>query len=254
MTKRSRRLIAGGGLSVAVLVAGIVGVSLVSAHSRQTDTLVSSVKTNRADAPTPSQSATPSAQPNQLAAASSTSTTTYSELPPDGQNISMTGLSAAVQAELSYVEQYWNSPNTSKYGFIDDYDCMNFASQALVARGWTQDSVWSSDADGTAADSTTAWRSSTAFMNYLEDHPEKATALSDAERSQVQVGDIVQFNWDGSGDRDHTGIVTRIDTDASGHISIYYAAHTDNTLTRSVDWAITVLHPGGTAYYWHLND
>ena len=68
----------------------------------------------------------------------------------------------------------------------------------------------------------------------------------------MKVGDIVQFDWDDSGDRDHTGIVTSVTTEADGSITIHYAGHTDATFDRSVDWAITELHPGGVAYYWSI--
>ena len=37
-----------------------------------------------------------------------------------------------------------------------------------------------------------------------------------------------------------------------GSITILYAGHTDPTWDRSVDWAITELHPGGVAYYWSI--
>ena len=69
-------------------------------------------------------------------------------------------------------------------------------------------------------------------------HPERATPLSDAQRDQVKVGDIAQFDWDNSGDRDHTAIVTRVDKTASG-MQIYYAGHTNDTdFSRSTIVAI----------------
>ena len=68
----------------------------------------------------------------------------------------------------------------------------------------------------------------------------------------VKVGDVVQFDWDDSGDRDHTGVVTSVVTERDGSIEIRYAGHTDATLDRSVDWAITEYHPGGVAYYWSI--
>lgn len=86
-----------------------------------------------------------------------------------------------------------------------------------------------------AVNSSASWRSSTAFSDWLSEHGELAAALDDSERDQLAVGDIVQFDWDNSGDPDHTGIVTRIDHNADGSISVYYAGHTDNTLLRSVD-------------------
>jgi hypothetical protein len=61
----------------------------------------------------------------------------------------------------------------------------------------------------------------------------------------------VQFDWDNSGDRDHTAIVSRIEG-TGDNIVISYAGHTDDTDYLSVDYAITEKHPGGTAYYWSI--
>ena len=65
------------------------------------------------------------------------------------------------------------------------------------------------------------------------------------------TGDIVQFDWDNSGDRDHTGIVSKVEGSGDG-ISISYASHTEDADYRTVDFAITERHPGGTAYYWSV--
>ena len=67
----------------------------------------------------------------------------------------------------------------------------------------------------------------------------------------MSVGDIVQFDWDQSGDRDHTGIVTKVTHDDGG-TQVYFAGHTLDSDYRSVDTAITEDHPGGAVYYWHI--
>jgi hypothetical protein len=77
-------------------------------------------------------------------------------------------------------------------------------------------------------------------------------ALLVPARDRVVLGDIVQFDWDGNGDRDHTGIVTRVDRTSVG-TKVYFAGHTEDSDYRDVDQAITKDHPGGTAYYWHLS-
>jgi hypothetical protein len=157
---------------------------------------------------------------------------------------------AAVEAQLAYVLKYWKHYNTAEYGVVPDNDCVDFASQSLIVRGWTMDDDWWSDGTGEDFDFSSAWVSSTAFMNYLEESG-RARALTDSQRDQVKLGDIVQFDWDNSGDRDHTGVVTRI-TGTGDNIEIYYAGHTDDTDYRSVDWAITVNHPGASVYYWSI--
>jgi Putative amidase domain len=162
------------------------------------------------------------------------------------------GLSPAVADQLEYVYAHWDDTESDRFGYLDDNDCVNFASQSLLARGWTTGDEWWYDESGDAYGGADAWISSTALMDYLEQHPERATALTDDQRDQVKVGDIVQFDWDDSGDRDHTGIVTSVEKELDGSITILYAGHTDATWDRSVDWAITQHHPGAVAYYWSI--
>jgi len=161
-------------------------------------------------------------------------------------------LSAAVTAQVDYALAHWSleNYNTAEWGVLGENDCVNFASQAMIARGWTMDGVWSSPKKGNAYDASVAWRSSTAFMNYIESTG-RATALTDQQRDQVKVGDIVQFDWDNSGDRDHTGIVTKVEK-VGDTVAISFAGHTLDSDYRSVDTAITVDHPGGAAYYWSV--
>ncbi|WP_395244330.1 amidase domain-containing protein [Agromyces sp. MMS24-K17] len=161
-------------------------------------------------------------------------------------------VTAAVAAQLAYVEAHWQDTENDEFGYLEESDCVNFASQSLLERGWQVDDEWRHTEDGDPYASSPAWISSTAFRDYLEEHPERATALTDDQRDQVKVGDIVQFDWDDSGDRDHTGIVTAVTVEADGSISIAYAGHTDATWDRTVDEAIHVIHPGGTAYYWSI--
>ncbi|MFF2272028.1 amidase domain-containing protein [Agromyces sp. NPDC058136] len=171
----------------------------------------------------------------------------------DGLELDWASLSDPVTAQMEYVEANWSSEWSDEFGFIDENDCMDFASQSLLARGWDEDEDWWY-AVGDAYESSAAWRSSTAFMEYLEEHPEKATALSDAQRAEVKVGDIVQFDWDVSGDRDHTGIVTAVIVNDDGSVDIRYAGHTDATWDRSVDWSISEYHPGAEVWYWSIAD
>lgn len=156
-----------------------------------------------------------------------------------------------IDKQMTYLMKYWSTRNSAVYGEIGDNDCVNFTSQSLIARGWKMDDSWWHNQDGGTNHYANAWASSTAMMNYFKDRPEKATALTDQQRDKVAIGDIVQFDWDNSGDRDHTGVVTRIEG-TGADIKIYFAGHTTDSDFRSVDTAITTDHPGATAYYWHL--
>ena len=174
------------------------------------------------------------------------------EAPTARGGIEWASLSPTVAAQLEYVYAHWDDTASEQFGYIHRNDCVNFASQSLFARGWATDHEWWYNESGDAYTSSKAWVSSTNLMWYLEEHPERATPLTDDQRDQVKAGDIVQFDWDRSGDRDHTGIVTSVEPELDGSITIEYAGHTDATWDRPVDWAITVLHPGGVAYYWSI--
>lgn len=174
------------------------------------------------------------------------------ELRVDGDALSYSyDITSPVDAQMAYVFTHWNDYNLAEYGSLVDTDCANFASQSLLERGWTMDEDWWAEGTGDDFDFSKAWVSSTFFMNYVEEHPELATALDDTQRNQVKVGDIVQFDWDNSGDRDHTGIVSKVETTDAG-TQVYYAGHTDDTDYRTVDEAITVIHPGASVYYWSI--
>jgi hypothetical protein len=164
----------------------------------------------------------------------------------------LASLSPAVAEQMEYARAHWQDTSSDQFGFLPENDCVNFTSQSLLARGWETDDEWWYSDDGDPWAHPPAWISSTAFMEYLEEHPERATALTDAQRDQVKVGDVVQFDWDDSGDRDHTGVVTSVKAELDGSITIRYAGHTEATWDRSVDWAITEYHPGGVAYYWSI--
>ncbi|MBG6059259.1 hypothetical protein RCH16_002571 [Cryobacterium sp. MP_M5] len=151
-----------------------------------------------------------------------------------------------VTAQTTYALAHWDDYNTDEYGSIGGNDCVNFTSQSLVARGWAMDADWSFDTG--SLQYSPAWASSTAFAAYLAAHPERATPLSDTQRNLVKVGDIVQFDWDDSGDEDHTGIVTRVEKTGQS-ARIYYAGHTSNTDYESVDES---LRNGGTVSFWSV--
>ncbi|WP_353828470.1 amidase domain-containing protein [Agromyces sp. SYSU T0242] len=157
-----------------------------------------------------------------------------------------------VLAQLDYVLAYWSEYNDEEWGVLEGNDCVNFASQSLVARGWAEGADWYHHGD--PYESSPSWRSSTAFRTWLAGHPELATELDDDERDEVRLGDIVQFDWDDSGDRDHTGVVTRIERGDDGEVRIAFAGHTKDSAYRDVDRAITVEHPGADVHYWRLAD
>lgn len=152
-----------------------------------------------------------------------------------------------IDAQVGYVLAYWSSYNSAEYPVIDGYDCANFASQSLIARGWSMDGGWYLDR-GTGAMSP-SWASSTALRDYLRTRTDRATELDDSQRSQVKVGDIAQFDWDGSGDRDHTAVVTRVERTDAG-TKVWVGGHTKDADFWDVDTALAT--GGGSVSYFSI--
>ncbi len=83
----------------------------------------------------------------------------------------------------------------------------------------------------TTVAASATWVSSTAMSDWLASRPDLATHLTYAQRAEVRVGDIVQFNWTGVGSSwDHTAVVSKIVVDPSGTQHIWYAEHTNHQL------------------------
>ncbi|WP_213816442.1 amidase domain-containing protein [Glaciihabitans sp. dw_435] len=160
--------------------------------------------------------------------------------------------SPAVVAEMTYIDAHWNSRNTAEFGSLGG-DCVNFTSQALLARGWPMDDTWWHTNTAGSSDYSSAWVSSTALLHYLEKHPTLAVQHRADDTADIVVGDIIQFDWDNSGDRDHTAIVSRV-TGTGADRQIFAAEHTPDAYLSSVETIITKNHPGADVYYWHLAD
>ncbi|MET4156520.1 amidase domain-containing protein [Agromyces sp. PvR057] len=155
---------------------------------------------------------------------------------------------AGIDAQLAYVATYWSSYNSAQYPVFGGVDCANFASQSLVARGWAMDGGWFYD--GSTGTMSSSWSSSTALRDYLLSQPARATALDDSQRAQVKVGDIAQFDWDSSGDRDHTAVVTRVEQTDAG-TRVWVGGHTKDIDYWDVDEALA--SGGGSVTYFSIH-
>ena len=167
-------------------------------------------------------------------------------VPPSGQ----AARSASVTRETDYLARYWQHGNPA-YGNFGGTDCVNFTSQALHARGWAMTSAWGTSTVLGRRAATRTWVSSTAFGRWLATRPDLAVPLDSAQRDRVRVGDVVQFDWDASGDRDHTAVVSRV-VQRSGRTEIEVAEHSPAGLHDSVDDLVAAHGGHGVVHYWHL--
>lgn len=151
-----------------------------------------------------------------------------------------------VIAQLDYAEKHYKSPNKETFGDLGGTDCVNFVSQTLLSRGWNLNPDWTYKPKFSRA-----WISSTGFREYLLTKPELATELTWEDRDLIQVGDVVQFDWDNSGDRDHTAIISGIQI-TNGKRELLHSSHSP----AAFDWPITELlaeqDKRTKVYFWQL--
>jgi hypothetical protein len=153
-----------------------------------------------------------------------------------------------VVKQIAYAEKHYKSPNRQTFGDLGGTDCVNFVSQTLLNRGWNLNPDWTY-----RPEFSRAWISSTGFREYLLTKPELATELTWNERELVQVRDVVHFDWDNSGDRDHTAIISGIQV-INGKRELLHTSHSP----AAFDWSITELlaeqDDRTQVYFWKLTN
>ena len=159
--------------------------------------------------------------------------------------------SPETKAQVAYAKKHYDDPNAEGFGDLGLVDCANFTSQTLLARGWEMTPEWGAWKDDQGQQYTRAWISSTAFMECLEANPQLATPLTWQEQNKVSVGDIVQFDWDNSGDRDHTTIVSSILVKDHSRL-LLLAQHSPSGFNFPITAAIAKHGPTTKVYFWHL--
>ena len=153
-----------------------------------------------------------------------------------------------VEAQLDYLTAHWSERNSSEFGSLGATDCVNFTSQGLLARGWEMDDEWWHFSILGWHRYGRPWTSSTAFRDYLAAHPELGDPIDAAD---AQVGDVVQFDWDSSGNRDHTATVSRIDENGG----IFVIQHSSDRQFEPVTQLVADHADGaGDVFYWHPTD
>lgn len=155
----------------------------------------------------------------------------------------------AVTKQVEYAKTHYKNSNTKEFGDLGSVDCVNFTSQTLLARGWKMTPMWGQAYRNGKMEYTRAWINSTGFKEFLTKHPELATPVAYEDRDQIVVGDVVQFDWDNSGDRDHTGIISGIRDDGT----LLVSSHSPSAFDWPLDEVImSSFSPLTKTYFWHL--
>lgn len=148
------------------------------------------------------------------------------------------------KAMAAYAEKYWSRYNPA----YPDYnpgggDCTNFVSQSLKAGGWKDVTGSSSDFHKWFSNSTAqsdSWVGVNEF-SWFALSSKRVTGLANVY--QLDVGDVLQMDFDKDGSKDHSMIVTY----RSSQGVPYLTYHSTNTFRRSVA-SIVASYPN-SAYY-----
>ncbi|MFI5792216.1 amidase domain-containing protein [Streptomyces sp. NPDC051677] len=156
-----------------------------------------------------------------------------------------TGTAYDYKAMATYAEKYWNVYNKDYPDFNNHTaggDCTNFVSQSLKAGGWKHVpgyvydyTKWFGNAD-IQSDSFVGVNE----WSWFAQNSKRTTALANVY--QLEVGDVLQMDFDRDGSKDHTMIVTY---KANGIPYLTY--HSNNTLRKSLSSIIT---QNPNAYYY----
>ncbi|MEU4212449.1 amidase domain-containing protein [Streptomyces sp. NPDC026206] len=134
-------------------------------------------------------------------------------------------------AMASYAEKYWRSYNPAYRKFNSaGGDCTNFISQALKAGGWKDEAGSSSDYHKwwyNSENQSDSWVGANEW-SWFTMSSKRATNLANVY--QMDVGDILQMDFDGDGSKDHSMITTY----RSRAGIPYLTYHSTNTFRKSV--------------------
>ena len=169
--------------------------------------------------------------------------TTY---PAPAKPKTLTGAALDYKAMATYAEKYWSNynPNYPNYnGHGAGGDCTNFVSQSLKAGGWKHIpgyvydyTKWFGNAD-IQSDSFVGVNE----WSWFAQNSKRTTSLANVY--QLDVGDVLQMDFDKNGSKDHTMIVTY----RSPQGVPYVTYHSNNTYRRSVA-SLVASYPNAAFY------
>ncbi|MET8243178.1 amidase domain-containing protein [Streptomyces sp. NPDC005202] len=150
------------------------------------------------------------------------------------------------QAMAAYAKKYWNNYNPDYPNFNGQGaggDCTNFVSQSLKAGGWKHVPGYTSDFHKWFGNSEIQSDSFVGVNEFSWFALSSKRVTSLANVYQLDVGDVLQMDFNKDGSKDHTMIVTS----RSAQGVPYLTYHSTNTYNRSVA-SIIASYPNA-AYY-----
>ena len=159
---------------------------------------------------------------------------------------------------MAYARQWWNSRNPNFPAFT--VDCTNFISQCLLAggapmwgapnrgRGWWITGGWRSGREGHYPNETWSysWSVSHSLRWYLETSKRGLTAKQVSSVSELEIGDVIFYDFQGIGVINHSTIVTSI-RNGIPHVH----AHTNNSENRPYQYTNSGAYTPNIKYYFY---
>lgn len=163
-------------------------------------------------------------------------------------------------AVKDYVDTYWDDYNPDYVAYGND--CTNFASQAIHAGGipmYIQPNGSDANPSWYYNINANGWLKSLSWINvdHLFDLLRNYSTIDAvaSNLSGMKIGDIIQYDKYSDGDKDHTAIVSYIETpnwDPTQRF-VYVSYHT--TDRHNVSWDFYALsYPNTSTYFTHIND
>ena len=138
---------------------------------------------------------------------------------------------------VQYAENYWNNRNPHFRYFGDD-NCTNFVSQVLFAGGIPMEYAdspskgwWYRHKGGGRDQWSYSWSVAHALYSYLmqpRSHGLRAVVYDRPE--QLQLGDLISYDWEGDGRWNHFTVVTYVNK--QGNVLV----HANSTNSRYRNW------------------
>ncbi|WP_088549372.1 amidase domain-containing protein [Paenibacillus aquistagni] len=157
---------------------------------------------------------------------------------------------------VEYAEQWWNEPNPRFEIF--ELDCTNYVSQCLFAGGAPMDYTGRRESGWWyrgKVNGKESWSYSWSVANSLEHFLLSSKAGLRAELvnhpNELKLGDVIQYDWDGDGNYQHSTIVTAFDLYGMPLVN----AHTTNSRHRYWDYQDSYAWNEATNYrFFHIAD
>ena len=157
----------------------------------------------------------------------------------------------------AYADRWWQEGNPEFETFA--VDCTNYVSQCLFAggapinyTGKRETGWWYKGYAGNREWWSFSWTVSDSLQRYLSTGRSSGLRAEVVKRpEQLMLGDVIQYDWDGNGQFQHSTIVTAFDAGGMPLVN----AHTVSSRHRYWDYRDSYAWTDRTVYrFFHIND